>query len=331
MRYLIVLLLMGFFNVQAQQSEVDKLMRQGKALFGHELYNDAISKYEQALASDKKCIEAQYELAYTFLTIKDYDEALHYSRSVMSFKGEYYLEALLIYGAVLNENGNEKQAIREYSKALKKYPNEYLLLYNIAESYWRMKEAGEAEKALVKVLSMNKSHLPSHLMLSAIKKQQNEVLKSMLPIYYCLLLETDEAKKGILLEDLQVRWHVAMIQKPKRVAPVSKHSQQSGLEVAESKLNAIAQEATANNPDQPYKMVNQTMALLEMLATEQTGEMDFFDIHYVDFFKQLYIAGHAESFSYFINSGKFNPEVLTWVAAHQGDFSAFINWMELQQ
>ncbi|MBR8537177.1 tetratricopeptide repeat protein [Carboxylicivirga sediminis] len=331
MRYLVLVLMMGFFSVKAQQSEADKFIRQGQALFGHELYQDAINKYKQAIAFDKKCVEAHYELAYTYLTIKDYDEALFYSRNVLGEKSDYWLDALLIYGAVLNNKGNIKGAIREYNKALKKYPDEYLLYYNIAESYQRINEDEKAEDALLKALRLNNNHIPSHLLLSSIMKSRGEVLKSMLPLYYCLLIEVDEEKKSTLLDDLQVRWHVAMVQKPAFAAPVSKHARVSGLKVAESKLNAIAREAVVNNPDEPYTLINQTLALFSMLNEEQTGEMDFFDIQYVDFFNQLYVAGHAQAYAYFICNAKYSTEVLLWLNDNQSQFSAFINWMELQQ
>lgn len=331
MRYLLMLLMMGFFSVQAQQTEPEKLIRQGQALFGHELYQDAINKYKQAITFDKKCVEAHYELAYTYLTIKDYDEALYYSQNVLAEKSDFWVDALLIYGTVLNHKGKEKAAIREYQKALKKYPDEYLLHYNIAENYLRLKEYDHAEAAIVKCLQVNKSHIPSHILLSSIMKARGEVLKSMLPLYFALIIEVDDQEKKTLLDDLQVRWHVAMVQKPRRVEPISKHARVSGLQVAESKLNSIAREASINNPDEPYRLINQTTTLLAMLNEEQTGEMDYFDIQYVDFFNNLYLAGHAQSFAYFICSAKYNTEVLLWLGDNQSQFSAFINWMEIQQ
>ncbi|WP_289054604.1 hypothetical protein [Carboxylicivirga marina] len=330
MRYLAVLLLMGFFTVQAQQTETEKLIKQGQTLLSHDLYKDAISKFKQAITFDKKCMEAHYELAYTYLTINDYDEALHYSRNVLGEENEFYLDALLIYCAVLNEKGNAKQSIREFKKALKKYPDEYLLHYNMAKSYLVLDEVSMAEQCLITCLRMNKNHIPSHLLLSELMKKKDEVLKSMLPIYYSLLLEVDELKKKELLEDLQVRWHVAKVQRPASSKPISQHSSVSGLRIAEGKLNAIAREAEANNPDEPYRFVNQTLLLLSMLSEEQTGEMDFFDIQYLDFFNQMQVAGHSESFAYFICSAKYNPEVLLWVGDNQSAFNAFINWMELQ-
>lgn len=332
MRYLIVLvLLVGFSFVNAQQSEVDKLLKQGKTLFNHDLHEDAINKYKQAIAFDKKCSEAYYELAYTYLTLLDWDEALHYSRITLGFEDEYWLDAILIYGTVLTNKGNPKQAIREYKRVVKKYPDESLLYYNMAISYHNLKEYDKAEEALKKSIQLNKLHIPSHLMLSSIMKQKGEILKSMLPLYYSLLLESDNDKKQEILSDLQVRWHVSLVQKGKIKMPISKHSKQSGLLLAESELNTLAREVSVNYPEQPFMLINQTVRLLELLAEVQTGEMDFFDIYYVDFFITLFGAGHVESFSYFICSASYNPEVLLWVGDNQSSFSAFINWMELQQ
>jgi len=331
MRYLALLMMMGFFHLQAQQKEVDKLIKQGQVLFEHELYKDAINKYKQAIAFDKKCAEAHYELAYTYLTIKDDDEALFYCRNVLGLESEYWLDALLVYGALLNNKGNHKQAIKEYKKALHKYPNEFLLYHNMAESYLMMNEKEKAEEAAIKCLKINNLHLPSHVLLASIMKRKGEVLKSMLPLYYCLLLEVDDEKKDELLDDVQVRWHVSLVQKAEVSEPVSKHTVLPGLQVAESKLNAIARQGMLNETPEPYRTIDRTIALIQMLSVEQTGEMDYFDIQYVDFFKQLHIAGHTESFSYFICSSKYNAEVLAWVNDNKSAFNAFINWMEIQQ
>ncbi|MCT4589773.1 MAG: tetratricopeptide repeat protein [Carboxylicivirga sp.] len=331
MRAILLLLMMGFFQLQAQDSESKKLIKQGQALFAHQLYEDAINKYKHAITLDKKCIEAHFELAYTYLTIKDDKEALYYCRNVMSKDNEYWLDALLIYGAILNNKEQYIQAVREYKKALKKYPNESLLHFNIAKNYLELNDVDEAEKYAIKSLQLNKQHIAGHKLLSNIMKRKGDVLKSMLPIYYALFIEVDEAKRESLLEDLQVRWHVAMVQKPGYNKPVSKHSSVSGLKVAESKLNAIARETSVNNPEEPFKLVSQTIALLSMLNEEQTGEMDFFDIHYVDFFKQLHLATHTEAYCYFICSSKYNPESLLWIGDNKAKFNAFINWMELQQ
>lgn len=331
MRTILMLLMMGFFHLQAQQSESEKLIKQGQALFGHELYEDAINKYKQAITLDKKNIEAHYELAFTYLTIKDDKEALYYCRNVLAKDNEYWLDALLIYGALLNNKGQYIQAIREYKKALKKYPNESLLYFNMGQSYLKLKKPDEAERAVIQGLQLNKQHVAGHRLLSDIMKQKGEVLKSMLPLYYALFIEVDEMNRELLFDDLQVRWHVAMVQKPGFAKPISKHSSVSGLKVAESKLNDIAREASVNNPEEPYKLVNQTLALFTMLNEEQTGEMDFFDIQYVDFFKQLHIATHTEAYSYFICSTKYNAESLLWIGDNKAKFNAFINWMELQQ
>ncbi len=332
MRYLLIMLLqIGFFIAQAQDSQVDKLLKQGNALFAHELYEDAIKKYKQVIAFDKNNEQAHYELAYIYLTTRNWDDALYYCRLTLNFEGAYWLDAILIYGNVLDNKGNSRQAIREYKKALKKYPDESLLYYNLALSYDKKKEYKNAENAVVEGLKIDKTHLPSHKLLSLLMKKQNEVLKSMLPLYYCLLLEPDDSKKQELISDLQVRWYVAQVQRKKVNKPISKHSSFSGLNLAESKLNTISREASVNYPEEPFKLINQTITLLIMLEDVQTGELDFFDILYMDFFAMLHRAGHTESFSYFICSATYNPEVLLWVGDHQAAFGAFIDWMELQQ
>lgn len=331
MRYLVIMLLqIGFFMAQGQESNVDKLIKQGSALYDNGMYNDAINKYQQAIALDKKNSEAHYELAYTYLKIKNWDEALYYSRIVMSFKDDYWLDALLIYGTVMDKKGNSNQSIREYKKALKKYPDGYLLYYNLALSYAKIKEYDSSIEASIKCLQINESFVQGHILLSSLMKQKGEVLKSMLPLYYCHILEDDDENKQELTDRLQEIWMIAKVQKPVQKDPISKYVTVSGLNVAEAKIINISKEVSAQNPDEPLLLVNQTVALFDLLNEVQTGELDFFDIKYVDFFTELYRAGHAESFGYFICNPKYKPEVLVWVSHNQAVFNDFINWMELK-
>ncbi|WP_430812608.1 MULTISPECIES: tetratricopeptide repeat protein [unclassified Carboxylicivirga] len=331
MRYILLLLMLGFFHVQAQQKDTEKLIKQGQALFGHELYEDAINKYKQAIAFDKKCMEAAYELAYTYLHTNNYDEALHYSRQVLAEEDDFWLDALLVYGAVLTHKGNPKQAIRAYRKALKNYPDEYLLHYNMAESYERLDEWDKAEVAAIRCLQMNRNHRPSHLLLSSINQHHGHLLKSMLPLYYCLFIEVDEDEKAALMRDLEGLWQVALTQRVVTPKKLSKHSHYSGLDLAEAQLHVIARKSADEVDEALLLPVQRSMDLLALLDEVQTGEMDFFDIQYVDLLVRLYRAGHAEAFSYYICSAAYKDEVLLWLGENQAAFDAFVRWMTLQE
>lgn len=335
----IILLFCLFISVVklfAQQADVDKLIEQGVALHEHELYEDARNKFKQALLIDKKNIRAQYELAYSSSVIKLWDDALHYSRLVLAEEDEYELEAYLVFCAALDHIGRNKQAIKFYKQAIKKYPEENLLYYNIAITYL---EVGKGDDALINVqksIQLNKYHMSSHYLLSQIMASRGDRLRCMLPLYFFLLYEQDTERSIEALEILQGYWRGAAIQKGSDVkVPISSLSIVSGLAMANRGVGLIAAEYmvddTKKKLEEPYKLAQQTNDLLMLLDEVKSGELDFFDIYYVDFFSLLVNAGHTEVYSYYISNCVYKDKILLWVAENNSDFNAFMEWMKLQE
>lgn len=338
MRKIILVLFIGVLslNMLAQQSDVDKLIEQGIALHDHGLYEDARSKFKQALAMDKTSIRAKYEMAYSSSAIKLWDDALHYSRLVLAEEGEYELEAYLVFCAALDNVGRDKQAIKFYKKAIKKYPDEHLLHYNIALTYLNQGEVDLAQEKVQQAIQINKYHMSSHFLLSQIMGSRGDRLKRMLPLYFFLLYEQDTERSIEAVDILQGYWRGAAMQTGNEVkVPISNLSSTSGLAVANMGLGLIAAtymvDEEKKNLEEPYKLAQQTTELLQLLDEVKTGELDFFDIYYVDFFSLLINAGHIEVYSHYISNCMHKDKVLLWVTENNAEFSSFMEWMKLQE
>jgi len=333
---LIVLSWMIFCSAFAQQDGVDKLIEQGVVLQGHGLYNDALTKYNQALAKDKHNLRAKYEMAYAHLQLENWDDAIYYSFEVVKEKSAYYLESCLIYGAALDYKGKSKGAIRFYKRILNENPNEYLLHYNLALVYYKVDQFEEAERHVQKAIQLNKLHMSSHLLLSSIMQVQGERLKSMLPLYYFLLFEQDSKRSIDAYNQLQNIWTYSAMHKGNSIAiSVGLNGSNAGMSTLELGVGTIAASYIMDdekNELEGYKrMADQTQDLFTLMKEVKVEDLDFFAITYIDFFNRLTHNEHEYVYSYYISNCVYKEKVLAWITENNGPFSEFMEWMELQQ
>ena len=102
-------------------------------------YEGAIQFYKKALQSDKNSIQANYELASSYLAIKNYANTLKYADKVIARNLDYVDQAYILKGSALDLMGRKPEAINTYRLALKKYKTNHLLYYNLALTSFNIK------------------------------------------------------------------------------------------------------------------------------------------------------------------------------------------------
>lgn len=318
-----------------QNLEVELLIKKGISLHEKGFYEDAIKKYQAALEIEPLNMLAHYEIAYAYMESKKWEEALYHSKQVVRENGDYWLEAVMVNGAALDNLGESKKAIKLYQKALKKKPDNYLLYYNLGISLFGEEDYEGAESAVQKAILNNRQHTSSHLLLANIKMQQGQRLKSALPLYFFLLYEQDSDRSVEAWDQLQVIWLSAAI-KNKGVIAIKANPKalSSGLGAGEIGMGAIASsfmmDEDVKQLKEPHKFVNKTQKLFSLLNETKNDDLGFWEIVYLDHFNALFDQGYIESFAYFISNCKYKPEVLTWITENGYEFQKFMNWMELQ-
>ena len=68
-------------------------------------------------------------------------------------------------GTIFEYTGNTPKAIEIYQKAIKEYPYEYLLHYNLGISYLNTEQFREAQNCFKESLRCNPYHASSHMQL----------------------------------------------------------------------------------------------------------------------------------------------------------------------
>lgn len=194
--FLQILLLLALpFASAAQDDKSYALVEEGIQLHDEGNYQGAISKYNAAIAIDKKNPYAYYELSLTYYTIEMYSKALKYVNKATKYAGDdndLKVSCYLLKAAIYEDDKQAAKAIKTYKKAIKKYPNYYLLRYNLAYSYYLIDEYDDAEKELMMSLSLNFRHASSHLLLGYVAGEQGMKSQAMIALSHFLFLENLE-------------------------------------------------------------------------------------------------------------------------------------------
>ncbi|MGC4102145.1 tetratricopeptide repeat protein [Ferruginibacter sp.] len=204
---LLLIISLGIANANAQTPEVQDLVAKGVKLHDSGDFNGAIELYKQALAIDEKSPLVNYELSSSYFSLKNYEKAIEYADHVIDYGKDYVKDAYILKGSAEDLAGRSEDAVQTYKKAIKKFPDSYLLHYNLALTSYNNRDNKTAEESLQKALLIRPTHGSSHLLLGYVMQAQGSRVKSLLALYNFLLLEPNgprtESAYKFLLEQLK--------------------------------------------------------------------------------------------------------------------------------
>lgn len=339
---LIIFCCLAFFAI-AQDGQ--SLLNEGIELHDAGKYQEAIDKYKKSLAIDPASALVYYEMAYSYHQLKDYRNALECVNKSLSLNDEKtnYL-ATIVKGSVLDDMGEPKESIAFYNQALKKYPNEYLLLFNYGVSLAGVGRISEAEQSFISALALNPNHPGSHLQLANLKMSNNEKVSALCGLYFFLLLESEgpraenNSKRLLSLlypekKEKENEWVINLSGKPDKNNPIT------AAELGLTMIQISSSDLEGKNKTQQERLVKDTDSLFTLLgelnennskkkkkkrATSNEYLWDF----YVPFFYELHKSGHAEAFSYHIMKSSQDTSVHDWLAANNEKLQLFYLWLE---
>ena len=183
------------------QDALDSLVNLGIRDHDQGNYEDALSFYNQALALNPESPLVNYEMALTYMHMRDFENTIRHADVVIDQDGDFVLPAYLAKGSALDYLGKTKQSIKLFQKAIAKFGDHYLLNYNLALDYYKVKEYNKAMDLLVKGIGTNQKHPGSHFLLGATMDDLDKRVQSLLSLYYFLLLEpnTERSKTAYSL------------------------------------------------------------------------------------------------------------------------------------
>lgn len=338
-KYILGLLIIISHVLFAQSDDFETIMSNGISDFGRGHYDEALTWFNQAYKLDKGSNKVCYELATTHLALNNNEDAVIYSGKILVKGGGYKEDAILINGSAWENIGRRKRAQKIYRQGIKEYPDSYLMHYNLALSLFKDKDYDNAQKYTIKAIELYSAHASSHLLLSYIMFDKGERIKSMLPLYYFLLIEQDSERTTTAYDLLSTLWDQGVRKNGQReIQLVNAGFQHSEFGKAELAVSLIRTSELSNSEDEASSLYNNRLinfaqnnkTFFKILAESSNDKYGFWWEFYVNFFTKLEENNLSEPFSYFISSCRYNNDVLLWLSDNHQEFERFTAWMEVQ-
>lgn len=330
--------MLGLFltaNLFGQDDKVKELVKRGTELHDQGRYDEAIAEYKAALEIDKNSTVANYELSYTYMSMGKYDDAVKYSKKVIKQNTTNQHEAYVVLGSSLDMQGKQNKAISIFKEGLALYPNSNLLNYNLALTYFKQKEYNKAEEAAIDAVVAKPQHPGSHIILSAIMQAKGERVKSLLPLYYFLMLEPNSQRSvanyarvrkllGLGVEQTDDK-HISV-----NVPFNATKDKDNEFSAAEMKVSLLAAsrytEENKNKSDMDF-FVESTKGLFSILGELKKDNTGIWWDLYTTKFYDLVQSNNHEAFCYYISKSINSADVKKWIADNPAKMQSLKEWM----
>ena len=321
------------------QSKVDSLVQIGINYHDNRDFDKAIEIYKKALEIEPESAIANYELAFTYMEMEDYENAIKYSDIVIQQKGDYILAAYNIKGSSLDYLGKTEESIELFEQAIEEFGDHYLLYYNVGVNYYRLEKYDEAEFAFFSALADNFNHAGSHFLLAQLKNDQNERIKSLLGLYFFLLIEPNTQRSEIAYELLtqQLGGNVRVDEdNPNNITIfIDSEHLDSEFSSAETMISLLgASNFLEENKDKTAEelFIHNTESLFNVLGIifkekeDEERQENLWNVAYIPFFSELKQAGFIETLCYYISMSS-NDKAVEWLESNNEKVEDFINWL----
>jgi Tfp pilus assembly protein PilF len=332
-----ILLTVGFYitiNLFGQ-SQIDSLIQLGINYHDAGDYAKAIEFYKQALALDPNNPNANYEIAYSYMLAKDYENSIKYSDLVINFDNKNALSAYLTKGSSLDYLGKTDESIKLFEKAIKKFGDNYLLYYNLGYDYYRADNKEKAEKAFINAIKTKSNHTSSHLMLAQLMADQNKDVQSLLGLYYFLFIEpnTERSKTAMNLLEKQFGGNVQKDKDKPNQINIVLNSDQIDNEFGAASMMLSMMEASNSveenmNKSKDQLFIENTTSFFKILGELKDKKKNglWWDL-YIPFFYDLANSDHMDTFCYYITQSTRKSSI-DWLEKNNPKIVLFDQWLK---
>ncbi len=320
----------------------DSLTVEGIALHDAGKYREAVRKFEQALRLNPNNTFAWYEMGNSYQALQEYQEALKCADKVIGGKGDLLAEAYALKGNTFDLMGKKEQAVQTYREGISRGKPSNMLHFNLGITLMGQEKYEEAATEFVNSLKIDFSHTSSHYGLGMAYSTTSSKVKTLLPLYYFLLLENKGQRAKTALKTIR---NTAQTQLEKTSEgfiqinlPATSDDEFRTTETALA-LHAAAEDAKRETlkdslgadlpePGEVQRLVAYNELFFKMLG-ETTGRPadPFWWTSYADFFAALQANGHTEAFTYYLLLNGGDAGVREWLMANKPRLEAFSNWI----
>jgi len=189
--------------VQAQNTDVNSIIKEGIRLNSERNYAAAIEKYKEALASEPDNAQANYQLAFSLNASGKGTEAIPYLNKVIKTGGDLTGPGYELMGSIYDAAHQPQQAIDAYQQGIKLKPDYQPLYFNLGIAYFRAQKYAEAELAAIEAIKLDPKHANSQRLYGLVTFHQNKRVPALMGLCSFLLLDPEGPRADEAYTNLQ--------------------------------------------------------------------------------------------------------------------------------
>ncbi len=324
---------------------VRELVREGVALYDAGHYDQAVTKYQQALAALPGYATAQAELAMAYAAQGRHAEAIALCQQLLqAHPADADPLVYITYGNSLDASQQPAEALAVYRQGLRRYPDSYLLYFNQGVTLAGQEQEAEAVASFQHAIGLNPAHASSHMVLGGVQLGAGTRIPAILALARFLVLEPGSGRSA----QRQALLDQAMLQGVSQAdahnvtvninLPESSRKKGKGKkagpddfgpeELLLSMAGALALGEKNQSKTKIEKFIDQFGTLCQALGERgKVAGGGFARTYYVPYFVELEKKGYVPAFAYLAHSAQPNaPDVQQWLAAHPTEVQVFQEW-----
>ena len=320
-------------------ADAGSLITEGTKLHDEGRYDEAIAKYKQAEKLEPNNALVKYEISYSCYMKRDMKESLRYIKAAAKANKDMRLNDAIygMMGTIYDDTNKPDSALAAYRKGASFNGQSYLLPFNAAITFIRLKKPDSAKVWLKKSLAITKLHETSHLQMSYVSKQLGQWIDFYSYAMYTPFVAKKRENTSTALSDLYnvTKSLVNCENKKKCDLNLPKLETTSDEDLAVVSVLAFAQLQDSVGHRHYYEndtSATQQMEFLVHMVTKAIKVIaDFKDTKNTEntltpFYKGLVKNNLVEAFAYTVCREADYPTFAKWKLAHNADYDRLYKW-----
>jgi tetratricopeptide (TPR) repeat protein len=328
--------------------ELEAVIRAGVELHDKGQFDAAIAKYQEVLAKNPSDVTAMFEMAYSYLSKRDFTRSFDTAKRGAEFKSALLPMFYDVMASSLDSRGQPQQAIDMYKQGIALSPDASQLYYNMAVTYREsLNRPNDARLALQKAASIEPLHPGVQLLLGQVYQSSGYTTPAFLALSTFLVLDPGGGQalpayglwRALLkggVDPIPDAPNMSAMPAPNRStrgmpAAAPPKSDEGDFSKVDAQL-APSHEAFMRKLDQGTPEIEALIAqidqLLGALPAQPVGPAatSFVNTHYVPFFVALKQHDYVEPFVYWASQRAPVPGVADWLKANAPRMRSFLTW-----
>lgn len=345
MKKLLILLFIVTINLAFSQKKVDaeKLVNEGVAYHDKGDYDDAISKYNQALELDKDNLLALAEKSFTLNSLRKYEESIEIcKKAIEKHPNDNSLKNVYVtYGNDLDELKKTDEAFAIFDEGLKVFPEYYQLHFNKGITYSSIRKYDEAILSFQQAILINPKHASSNNAIARLEKMNGRKIPAILSFCRFLVTEPQSARAEENLNSLKELMSanvkktgeksITVTIDPKMLSDNTKKEKIKDNDFSTTELIstmdiALDFDEKNINKTEVQNFIRKFETICASMSEMKKKNFGFYWDVYAPYFIEMKKNNLIEPFGYIVYASSETKELNDWLETNQKELDRFYDW-----